>query len=121
MARDLSSRWLKIVSIDLRIVGPLFWEIFEHENSCHRADWNASTAVNALLWVDIELWHLVEVFCSLVVWPAVIIAIFSRVDAINRTYIHTRGVLCADAGLSDYVSDWRAPSSPYGRSDNLST
>ena len=28
------------------IVGPLFWQIFENENSCHRADWNASATVN---------------------------------------------------------------------------
>jgi hypothetical protein len=52
---------LEIVNIDLRIVGPLFWQIFEHANSGHRADWNASAAVNALLWVYIELRHFVEV------------------------------------------------------------
>src|SRR5216683_2825580 len=119
--RDLSSRWPEIVSIDLRIVGPLFWQIFERENSSHRAHWNASAAVNALLWVYIELRHFVEVFSSLVLRPAVIIAILGRVDAINRAHIHTCGVLCADAGLSNYVSHWLAPPSPYGWSDNLST
>src|SRR5258708_12385745 len=93
VGRDLSSRWLEIVSIDLRIVGPLFWQIFERENSCHRPDWNASAAVNALLWVYIELRHFVEVFCSLALWPAVIIPIFTHFDPINRPHILTPAAL----------------------------
>ena len=92
MCRDLSSRCLEIVSINLGIVGPLFWQIFEHENSCHRADWNASAAVNALLWVLYRAAALRRSFCSLVLWPAVIIAIFSRVDAINRADIYASGI-----------------------------
>src|ERR1035437_6835944 len=53
--RDLFSRWLEIVSIDLGIVGPLIRQIFERENSCHRAHWNARSTVNAFLWVYVEL------------------------------------------------------------------
>src|SRR5713226_5173824 len=121
VGHDLSSRWLEIVSIDLRIVGPLFWQIFERENSSHRAHWNASAAVNALLWVYIELQHFVEVFCSLALWPAVIIAILGRVDAINRAHIHTGGIFGPDTRFSNYVSHWLAPFSPYGWPDNLST
>ena len=109
MVRNLFSRWLEIISIDLGIVGPLIRQIFKRENSCHRAHWNARPTVNALLWVYVELRYFVEVFCSLALWPTVIIAILSRVDAIDGTHIYTGGVLRANAGFGNYVSHWSTP------------
>src|SRR5690349_1726884 len=43
------------VGIDLCEALPLFWKVFDGEDCRYRADWDAGTAVNAFIGIDVKL------------------------------------------------------------------
>ena len=43
------------VRIDLREARPLFWKVFDGEDCRYRAGWDAGTAVNAFIGIDVKL------------------------------------------------------------------
>src|SRR5258708_4394750 len=72
---------------------PFFREVFECENSGHRANGNAGATVDALSGVNVKLRFRFESRF-----------ILARMNAVHRTDIHTCSVFCADARLGDHVS-----------------
>src|SRR5215469_16677670 len=87
------------VRVDRREVLPLLRQILQRKDRRHRADRNAGAAVNAFDRADVQL-RLRLKFGF----------VFSRVDAIDRTNIDTRGVLGSNARLSNYVRHRESPS-----------
>src|SRR5581483_788631 len=77
---------------------PLFRQILESKNRSHRANRNASAAIDTFRRIDVKL--------LLVVKARLILA---RVNAIDRAHIHARGILGADARLGDDVSHSTSP------------
>ena len=71
---------------------PFFRQIIERENGRNRADRNASAAIDALHRIDVQ--QLLSRVGGL---------IFLRMNAIDRTRIHTCRVFGADARLSNHV------------------
>ena len=64
--------FLEIISVDLRVLGPLLGKILEGEDGGHRANRHASAAVNALVGIDVKLLRALELRL-----------VFSRVNAID--------------------------------------
>jgi hypothetical protein len=73
-------------------VSPLLWEIVGSKDCRYWAGWDASAAVNAFDRIDEELIALSETAL-----------VFFGVDAIDRTGVHTGGVLGADTGFCNDV------------------
>src|SRR6266852_3119421 len=91
--RPLGSSLLKIVGlefpaycvtrVDLGEALPLLWQVIYCEDRGHRADRYAGSAINALYWIDVELFNVVEAR------PTVLVhRVFFRVYAILRTGVH---------------------------------
>src|SRR5438309_10840437 len=80
------------IGIYRREVLPLLREIIECEDCGHRAYRNASSAINTLHRVDVEL--------GLALVGRLI---FTRMDAIDRAHVHARCVFRSDTGLSNHV------------------
>src|SRR6267143_3448343 len=86
------------ISVDWREAIPLFREIFERENSGHRANRYASATVDTFGRVDVEL--------SLSLESRFILA---RMDTVHGADVHASGVFCADARLGNHVSHSGSP------------
>ena len=80
------------VRIDLREARPLFWKVFDGEDCRYRADWDAGTAVNAFIGIDVEL------RCS-----RKLAFVFSWMNTITRADVHARSILCAHTRFGNYV------------------
>jgi hypothetical protein len=61
-----------------------FWYVFFGVDGVHWALWDAHRAVDALVWVDGE-------------------EVRAFAEAVDRTNVHTVGVLTLDTGFGDYV------------------
>src|SRR5262245_44066471 len=81
------------VGVYLNKVLPLLWRRRLLEDRFDRADRLASSTVDALLRIDIELVFFLEFF----------LLVFGWMDAIDRTDIDTSGILHAYAGLSNDI------------------
>src|ERR1700730_10879519 len=80
------------IGIYCREALPFFRQIVERENRGHGADGNTGSAINALYRADVKL-----------SFTFIRRLVFARMDTIDRTYIHARGVFRSDAGLSNHV------------------
>src|SRR5882762_11106512 len=80
------------VGIDLREALPLFWKVFDGEDCRYRADWDAGTAVNAFIGIDVKL------RCS-----RKLAFVFSWMNTITRADVHARSILCAHTRFGNYV------------------
>src|SRR5271169_183421 len=86
------------VRVDGGEILPLFRQILEGEDGRHRADRNASAAVDAFHRADVKHgFSFVRRF------------ILARMDTIHRAYINTGGVLGVDAGFGNYVGHSASP------------
>ena len=83
---------LEGVGVALDVVLPLVRDFIERENRFDRTRRHAGSAVDALVRMDVEHRRRFE--------PGLV---FPRVDAVNRTDVHARAVLGADAGLGNHV------------------
>src|SRR5260370_519109 len=72
---------------------PLLGEIFERENSGHRANRDAGAAIDAFRRVDVELGLSLESRL-----------ILAGMNAVHRTDIHARSIFCANTRLGNHVS-----------------
>jgi hypothetical protein len=85
-----------ITCIDLSVVAPFLGQVIQREDCGNRADGHTGTAIDALNGIDVELLNVVKD------WPAVIVCcVFLRVNAVNGTGIHARGVFGPDTGFGD--------------------
>src|SRR5437879_4785949 len=78
---------------------PLLRKIFKSENRSHRANRDASAAIDAFHRIDVE--HRFGLVGRLVL---------ARVDAVHRTDINTRGVFGVDARFGNHISHANSPS-----------
>src|ERR1700733_7942315 len=83
----------EVCSVLLSKVGPLLRQVVLREDCRHGAGGNAGAAVDALDRIDKEL-----------VSRSVTVFVLLGVDAIDRTGVHTGGVLGADTGFCNDVS-----------------
>src|ERR1019366_7680014 len=74
----------------------VFWQFFAREDRVRRANRNASTAVHAFLWVDVQLHCFLELRFVL-----------RGMNAFGRTLINAQGVL--SAGIHDYMGHGSFP------------
>ncbi len=84
--------------IDLGEVCPFVWKIIGGKDGGNRARRHASSAINALNWIDVQLWLCAEGWF-----------ILPRVNAIHGTGIYASGIFGSDAGLSNDVCHNRHP------------
>ena len=70
----------------------LLREVVQREDGGHRANWNASAAVDAFDGIDVKLRHVGKVRL-----------ILARMDAVHRAHIDARCVFGADAGFCDDI------------------
>ena len=91
--------WKLLVRLSAVVLGvalsellPFLGQIIQCEDGRDRAYRDASPAVNALDWVDIEHFFFCE--CGLVLLG---------MNTIDRTGVDAGSILCADARLCDYV------------------
>lgn len=85
-------RALEEIRVDFDVLLPLSRYRKFLEDSCNGASWFACTAVDALVWVNVQLLLLiVSIFAG------------SWMNAVNGTNIHTRSVFGANTRLGDYV------------------
>jgi hypothetical protein len=91
-----ASALLEVIGIDRRKMLPLLGNIVFGEDGLDRARRLASSAINAFIRVYVEHFGRLEIRLVL-----------SRVDAIDRTNIHTGRVLSPYAGLSNNVCHLR--------------
>src|SRR6266436_7149598 len=80
------------VGIDLREALPSFWKIFDGEDCRYRADWDAGTAVNAFIGIDVKL------RCSRKLG-----FVFTWMNTVTRADVHARCILCAHTRFGNYV------------------
>src|SRR3954453_14417381 len=82
----------EVLRVLLREGGPLVGQLVLGEAGVHRACLDAGVAVDALLWIYVEL------------LDAVVVRLVGRgVDAVHRAHLDARVVLGSDAGLGDDV------------------
>jgi len=102
-ARQVAACLFEIVRIDLNELLPLFGYVLIAEYSFYRAGRLACTAIDALIGMDVQnLSRFVFGF------------VLTRMNAIHRTDIDARGVLCSDARLADYIGR-HSKVTPFGR------
>lgn len=80
------------VGIDLREALPLFWKVFDREDCRYRADWDAGTAVNAFIGIDVKLQR-----------SRKLAFVFSWMNTITRADVHARSILCAHTRFGNYI------------------
>src|SRR5229473_3139060 len=83
----------EILGVALGERGPFFRQVIEGEDRRHRANRDASAAVDALHRIDVQ--HLL---CS------VFFTVLFGMDAIHRTSVHTGGVLGSNTRFCNYIS-----------------
>src|SRR5256885_14065358 len=90
--------WIRLllrvpIGVYRRIALPFLRQIFQRENSGHRANRHARATIDAFRRIDIEL---LLTFKLRLVLP--------RVDAVHRAYVHARRIFRADARFGNHVS-----------------
>src|SRR5262249_41034564 len=100
--RELSA--LHIACIQLRILFPFFWQIFQCKDRRHRTDGDAGAAVNALDRINVKLLNRIEGGTAILVTSALL-----WVNAIYRTGIHAGGILHSNTGLCNHISHGPPP------------
>jgi hypothetical protein len=83
-----------VIGVDLDEMLPLFWDIIFTENRFHRTGWLTRATVNTLVRIDVEHFSTLELRL-----------VFPRMDAINRTDIHTSRVFVfgSNTGFADDI------------------
>src|SRR3954468_4066587 len=97
------SATLEVLDVDLGEALPLVGQLVLGEARVDRARLDAGVAVDALLWVNVELLYLV-----------VVRLLGCRMDAVDRAHLDARVVLRADARLGDDVGHCLLGSSLWG-------
>ena len=93
-----------VACVQFGVLLPLLGQVVHRENGRYRADRNASTAVNALHRIDIELRDLIEPGAGVL-----IAGVLLRMDAIYLASVDTGGVFYSNTGLSNDVSHTTPP------------
>jgi hypothetical protein len=89
-------RWILLAAEKLGIlfgeIVPFFGKIVQGEDGGNRADGDTSAAIDTFDRIDVKHGFALKFG-----------AILFRVDAVNRTGVHTRGVFGSNTGFGDYV------------------
>ena len=81
-----------VIGVDLDEMLPLFWDIIFTEDRFHRTGGLTRATVNTLVRIDVEHFSTLELRL-----------VFPRMDAINRTDIHTSRVFGSNTGFADDI------------------
>jgi len=95
LAKNRCGLFLEMLGVDPLVVFPLFRQLVQHKDGCHGTHRNASSTVDALDGVN------VEVFDRLVS-----VLVFPGMNAIDRANVNTSRIFGSDARLRNYVGHW---------------
>src|ERR1700738_1121366 len=84
--------------VDGCVALPLLRQIFEGENGRHRADRDASAAIDAFGRINVELLFVFKLRLVL-----------AGMDAVDRANVHAGAIFCADTGFGNHVSHSKPP------------
>jgi hypothetical protein len=85
----------KVIGVDLDVLTPLLGDSILFEDCAHWTGGFTRTAIDTLIWINIEL-----------AVPIVVVFAASWMNAVNRANIYTRAVFHANTRLRNHIGHW---------------